>query len=131
MIKAFDKEEGRELSSINFLREVARRDIEEQKRERLVAFAFSYGSWSCPAVRVFTASKVEDKLESSKRDFLQASLGISKVNQPMIQKLLDWYFLDFAEDLVSLRAIMGPVHFSAQYYPRALTAGNAQHTLDA
>ncbi|KAI4330300.1 hypothetical protein MLD38_028599 [Melastoma candidum] len=70
--------------------------------EPLVTFALSCGSWSSPAVRVYTASKVEDELEFSKRDFLQAAVGISKANQLMIPKLLDWYLLDFAKDLESL-----------------------------
>ncbi|KAI4385108.1 hypothetical protein MLD38_003168 [Melastoma candidum] len=70
--------------------------------EPLVTFTLSCGSWSSPAVRVYTASKVEDELVSSKRDFLQAAVGISKTNQIMIPKLLDWYLLDFAKDMESL-----------------------------
>ncbi|CAA6659461.1 unnamed protein product [Spirodela intermedia] len=57
--------------------------------EPLVTFALSCGSWSSPAVRVYTASKVEDELEVAKRDYLQAAL-------------LDWYLLDFAKDVDSL-----------------------------
>lgn len=53
-------------------------------------------------VRVYSASRVEDELESAKRDFLQAAVGISKTNQIMIPKLLDWYLLDFAKDMESL-----------------------------
>ncbi|KAI4377115.1 hypothetical protein MLD38_014799 [Melastoma candidum] len=75
---------------------------QNSKHESLVTFALSYGGWSCPAVRVYTASKVEDKLESSKRDILRAALGISKVNQLMRLKMLDWYLLDFVEDMGSL-----------------------------
>ncbi|XP_047155351.1 uncharacterized protein LOC124826556 isoform X2 [Vigna umbellata] len=70
--------------------------------EPLVTFALSCGSWSSPAVRVYTASQVDDELEAAKRDYLQASVGITKSNKLIIPKLLDWYLLDFAKDLESL-----------------------------
>ena len=53
-------------------------------------------------VRVYTASHVEDELETAKRDYLQAAVGISRTNKLIIPKLLDWYLLDFAKDLESL-----------------------------
>ncbi|KAL0698477.1 hypothetical protein Bca4012_054599 [Brassica carinata] len=70
--------------------------------EPLVTFALSCGSWSSPAVRVYTAASVEKELEAAKRDYLQASVGISKKNKLMIPKVLDWYLLDFAKDVESL-----------------------------
>ncbi|KAK9285093.1 hypothetical protein L1049_024278 [Liquidambar formosana] len=70
--------------------------------ETLVTFALSCGSWSSPAVRVYTASQVENQLEAAKRDYLQAAVGISTTNKLIIPKLLDWYLLDFAKDLESL-----------------------------
>ncbi|KAK3222576.1 hypothetical protein Dsin_009601 [Dipteronia sinensis] len=70
--------------------------------EPLVTFALSCGSWSSPAVRVYTASGVEEELEAAKRDYLQAAVGISKLNKLILPKLLDWYLLDFAKDLESL-----------------------------
>ncbi|KAL0366165.1 UNVERIFIED_CONTAM: hypothetical protein Sradi_3506600 [Sesamum radiatum] len=71
--------------------------------EPLVTFALSCGSWSSPAVRVYTASQVENELQTAKRDYLQAAVGISTVNKVIaIPKLLDWYLLDFAKDLESL-----------------------------
>ncbi|KAK4434459.1 hypothetical protein Salat_0608700 [Sesamum alatum] len=71
--------------------------------EPLVTFALSCGSWSSPAVRVYTASQVENELEMAKRDYLQAAVGISTVNKVIaIPKLLDWYLLDFAKDYESL-----------------------------
>ncbi|CAJ2635437.1 unnamed protein product [Trifolium pratense] len=70
--------------------------------EPLVTFALSCGSWSSPAVRVYTASQVDNELEAAKRDYLQASIGITKSNKIIIPKLLDWYLLDFAKDLDSL-----------------------------
>ncbi|KAI5418136.1 uncharacterized protein LOC127074469 isoform X1 [Lathyrus oleraceus] len=70
--------------------------------EPLVTFALSCGSWSSPAVRVYTAAQVDNELEAAKRDYLQASIGITKSNKIIIPKLLDWYLLDFAKDLDSL-----------------------------
>lgn len=52
-------------------------------------------------VRVYTASEVEDELETAKREYLQAAIGISRTNKLIIPKLLDWYLLDFAKDLES------------------------------
>ncbi|KAA3461306.1 Voltage-dependent L-type calcium channel subunit alpha-1S [Gossypium australe] len=70
--------------------------------EPLVTFALACGSWSSPAVRVYTAAHVEEELETAKRDYLQAAVGISRTNKLTIPKLLDWYLLDFAKDLESL-----------------------------
>ncbi|MFQ6634254.1 hypothetical protein Gotur_012330 [Gossypium turneri] len=69
--------------------------------EPLITFALACGSWSSPAVRVYTASGVEDELEIAKREYLQAAIGISRTNKLIIPKLLDWYLLDFAKDLES------------------------------
>ncbi|KAF6160706.1 hypothetical protein GIB67_019646 [Kingdonia uniflora] len=70
--------------------------------EPLVTFALSCGSWSSPAVRVYTASQVEKELEAAKREYLQAAVTISTTNKVVIPKLLDWYLLDFAKDLDSM-----------------------------
>ncbi|CAI9116595.1 OLC1v1017788C4 [Oldenlandia corymbosa var. corymbosa] len=71
--------------------------------EPLVTFALSCGSWSSPAVRIYTAAEVENELEVAKKEFLQATVGIStKKKVVAIPKLLDWYMLDFAKDLESL-----------------------------
>ncbi|KAH9692640.1 hypothetical protein KPL70_016447 [Citrus sinensis] len=56
--------------------------------EPLVTFALSCGSWSSPAVRVYTASEVESELEVAKREYLQAAVGISS-EKFAIPKLLD------------------------------------------
>ncbi|KAL9394130.1 hypothetical protein Peur_013415 [Populus x canadensis] len=70
--------------------------------EPLVTFSPCYGSWSSPAVRVYTASQVEEELEAAKRDYLQATVGISRTNKLIIPKLLDWYLPDFVKDMKSL-----------------------------
>ncbi|XP_010525622.1 PREDICTED: uncharacterized protein LOC104803390 [Tarenaya hassleriana] len=71
--------------------------------EPLVTFALSCGSWSSPAVRVYTAGKVEEELEAAKREYLQAAVGIPMKTERMgIPKLLNWYLHDFAKDMDSL-----------------------------
>ncbi|KAL8044465.1 hypothetical protein ABFX02_08G047200 [Erythranthe guttata] len=70
--------------------------------EPLVTFALSCGSWSSPAVRIYTASQIETELETAKRDYLQAAVAISASNKFVFPKILDWYLLDFAKDLDGL-----------------------------
>ncbi|KAJ3676969.1 hypothetical protein LUZ60_002693 [Juncus effusus] len=70
--------------------------------EPLVTFALSCGSYSSPAVRVYTPCHVEEQLETAKKEYLQASICISNPNKLSIPKLLHWYLLDFAKDLESL-----------------------------
>ncbi|PHT67984.1 hypothetical protein T459_27471 [Capsicum annuum] len=53
-------------------------------------------------VRVYTPCQVETKLETTKRDYLQAAVGISSINKLIIPKLVDWYLFDFAKDLDAL-----------------------------
>ncbi|GER35676.1 hypothetical protein STAS_11972 [Striga asiatica] len=70
--------------------------------EPMVTFALSCGSWSSPALRVYTATQIETELEAAKMDYLQASVFVSSSDKIVITKLLDWYLLDFAKDLDSL-----------------------------
>ncbi|KAL1569426.1 hypothetical protein AAHA92_00907 [Salvia divinorum] len=71
--------------------------------EPLVTFALSSGSWSCPALRVYTASQIESELEAAKKAYLQAAVGISAAsNKLVVPKLLDWYLLDFAKEMDAL-----------------------------
>ncbi|KAH0694409.1 hypothetical protein KY285_021506 [Solanum tuberosum] len=71
--------------------------------EPLVTFALSCGSFSSPAVRVYTAENIENELQVAKKEYLQASVGVSTSKKLVaIPKLLDWYLLDFAKDLESL-----------------------------
>ncbi|VVB07611.1 unnamed protein product [Arabis nemorensis] len=80
---------------------VARSKFGLELSEPLVTFALSCGSWSSPTVRVYTAGKVEEELETAKREYLEASVGISMAKMG-IPKLMDWYCHDFAKDIESL-----------------------------
>ncbi|CAO2188587.1 unnamed protein product [Urochloa humidicola] len=72
--------------------------------EPLVTFALSCGSWSSPAVRVYTAGHVEEELEAAKREYLEAAVGVPPPpgGGLAIPKLLHWYLPDFAKDVASL-----------------------------
>lgn len=52
-------------------------------------------------VRVYTTDKVEEELEAAKREYLEASVGISRTKMG-IPKLMEWYSHDFAKDTESL-----------------------------
>ncbi|KNA16225.1 hypothetical protein SOVF_091060 isoform B [Spinacia oleracea] len=81
---------------------VARSTFGLELSEPLITFALSCGSWSSPAVRIYTAAQVEIELEVAKREYLQATVGISRNKELIIPKLVQWYLLDFAKDLESL-----------------------------
>lgn len=70
--------------------------------EPLITFALCCGSWSSPAVRVYTSNEVETELEAAKREYLQAAIGVTAERKVLIPKLLDWYMWDFAKDKKSL-----------------------------
>lgn len=62
-------------------------------------------------MRVYTPSDIYNELEMAKTDYLHASIcisqhgrrsGSSSSSKLFIPKLLDWYMLDFAEDMESL-----------------------------
>lgn len=69
--------------------------------EPLVSFALCCGSWSSPALRIYTPQEVENELEVAKNEYLQAAVGVmpSKI---VIPKMLEWYMRDFAKDAESL-----------------------------
>ena len=50
-------------------------------------------------VRVYTASQVDNELEAAKRDYLHASIGITKTNKILIPKLLDWICLQLPDEI--------------------------------
>ncbi|ESW28814.1 hypothetical protein PHAVU_002G020400, partial [Phaseolus vulgaris] len=61
--------------------------------ELLVTFALSCGSWSSPAVSVsqirqYCSLQVDNELEASKKDYLQAAVGNTKTNKLIIPKSL-------------------------------------------
>ncbi|MCO5601994.1 hypothetical protein L7F22_056121 [Adiantum nelumboides] len=69
--------------------------------EPLVSFALCCGSWSSPALRVYTPQEVERELEIAKNEYLQAAVGVTP-SKLVIPKMLEWYMRDFAKNGDSL-----------------------------
>ncbi|KAF3325608.1 hypothetical protein FCM35_KLT08688 [Carex littledalei] len=68
------------------------------KPEPLAAFALSCGMYSSPAVKIYTARNVREELESSQRDFMRASVGVSKKGKLLIPKLLHFFARGVVDD---------------------------------
>ncbi|KAF2285095.1 hypothetical protein GH714_037857 [Hevea brasiliensis] len=78
--------------------------IDEQKfsidlPEPLLAFALSCGMHSSPAVRIFKPENVNELLETSLKDYVQASVGISRKGKLLVPKLLYCFAKGIVEDL--------------------------------
>nr|KAJ0223870.1 hypothetical protein LSAT_V11C200094130 [Lactuca sativa] len=68
-----------------------------------VSFGLCRGSWSSPALRVYTAEDIVNELARARVEYLEASVGVvSKKKMIMIPKLLQWHIKDFADDMESL-----------------------------
>ncbi|XP_042468472.1 uncharacterized protein LOC122051401 [Zingiber officinale] len=75
---------------------------EEQKKfsidtfEPLVAFALSCGSYSSPAVKIYSPTNVKEELQEAQKDYVRASVGMNHKGKLLVPKIL--YF--FARSLV-------------------------------
>ncbi|CAI9774021.1 unnamed protein product [Fraxinus pennsylvanica] len=67
-----------------------------------VTFALCRGTWSSPALRIYTADEVVNELERAKVEYLEASVGITSKKKILVPKLMQWYMKDFADDMDSL-----------------------------
>ncbi|KAI0499263.1 hypothetical protein KFK09_020166 [Dendrobium nobile] len=66
--------------------------------EPLALFGLSSGMYSCPAVRIFTASNVQEELKNSMKDYIQASIGINDKGKLLVPKLLYFFAKGVVED---------------------------------
>ncbi|XP_009381775.3 uncharacterized protein LOC103969861 isoform X1 [Musa acuminata AAA Group] len=66
--------------------------------EPLVLFALSSGMYSSPAVRVFTPDNIQDELQNSKKDYIQASIGIGEKGKLLVPTLLHCFAKGIVED---------------------------------
>ncbi|XP_020587589.1 uncharacterized protein LOC110029578 [Phalaenopsis equestris] len=77
---------------------------EEQKRcsidtyEPLVTFALSCGTFSSPAVKVYSAGNVKEELQQAQRDFIRASVGMSNKRKLLIPKMLHAFTRGFVDE---------------------------------
>ncbi|GKU91949.1 hypothetical protein SLEP1_g5750 [Rubroshorea leprosula] len=67
-----------------------------------VTFALCRGSWSSPALRVYTSDEVVNELGRARVEYLQASVGVTNKRKIIVPKLLQWHMQDFADDMESL-----------------------------
>ncbi|WZY90759.1 hypothetical protein YC2023_047494 [Brassica napus] len=67
-----------------------------------VTFALCRGSWSSPALRVYTADEVVNDLGRARVEYLEASVGVSSKKKIIVPQLLQWHMKDFADDIESL-----------------------------
>ncbi|WOG93932.1 hypothetical protein DCAR_0313220 [Daucus carota subsp. sativus] len=67
-----------------------------------VTFALCRGSWSSPALRVYTGDEVVNELWRARQEYLEASVGVTSKKKIMVPKLLQWHMRDFADDMESL-----------------------------
>ncbi|KAK2430801.1 hypothetical protein QL285_029102 [Trifolium repens] len=67
-----------------------------------VTFALCRGTWSSPALRVYTSEEVVDQLGRAKVEYLEASVGITNKRKIIVPKLLQWHMHDFADEMESL-----------------------------
>ncbi|XP_022765159.1 LOW QUALITY PROTEIN: uncharacterized protein LOC111310201 [Durio zibethinus] len=67
-----------------------------------VTFALCRGSWSSPALRIYTADEVVDELGRARVEYLEASVGVTDKRKILVPKLLQWHMRDFADDMESL-----------------------------
>ncbi|KAL6873883.1 hypothetical protein ACP4OV_013965 [Aristida adscensionis] len=77
---------------------------EEQKKfcigasEPLLTFALSCGMYSSPAVKIYTASNVREELQDAQRDFIRASVGVSRKGKLLVPKMLHCFGRGFVDD---------------------------------
>ncbi|PON76334.1 Ternary complex factor MIP1, leucine-zipper [Trema orientale] len=67
-----------------------------------VTFALCRGTWSSPALRIYTPDNIVNEMERAKVDYLEASVGVTSRKKIVVPKLLQWYMSDFADDMESL-----------------------------
>ncbi|KAJ3696205.1 hypothetical protein LUZ60_001582 [Juncus effusus] len=69
-----------------------------ENSEPMILFALSNGVFSSPAVRIFSAENVRVELQSSMRDYIRASVGVSEKGKLMVPKLLHGFAKGIVED---------------------------------
>ncbi|XP_070681877.1 LOW QUALITY PROTEIN: uncharacterized protein [Malus domestica] len=70
--------------------------------EPYVTFALCRGSWSSPALRVYTSDDIVNELERAKLEYLEASVEVTSKKKIVVPELLQWHMLDFADSMESL-----------------------------
>ncbi|KAL5699787.1 hypothetical protein ACHQM5_030643 [Ranunculus cassubicifolius] len=66
--------------------------------EPIVAFALSCGMYSSPAVKVYTAMNVKNELLDAQRDFIRASVGVTRKGRLLVPKMIHCFARGFIDD---------------------------------
>ncbi|KAG1332029.1 hypothetical protein COCNU_02G019970 [Cocos nucifera] len=66
--------------------------------EPLVAFALSCGTYSSPAVKIYSPRNVREQLQEAQRDFIRASVGVSNKGKLLVPKMLHCFARGFVDD---------------------------------
>ncbi|KAF7816437.1 Ternary complex factor MIP1 [Senna tora] len=67
-----------------------------------VTFGLCRGTWSSPALRVYTSDEVVNELGRAKVEYLEAAVGVTSKRKIIVPKLLQRHMQDFADDMESL-----------------------------
>ncbi|KAE8690741.1 hypothetical protein F3Y22_tig00110893pilonHSYRG00418 [Hibiscus syriacus] len=73
---------------------VPRRAYAIECAEPLLHFALCSGSYSDPAVRIYTPENVFEELEVAKEEYIQANWSVNKEQKIMLPKLMDYFAKD-------------------------------------
>ncbi|KAJ3696291.1 hypothetical protein LUZ60_001668 [Juncus effusus] len=68
------------------------------KSEPLVPFALSCGMYSSAAVKIYSPRKVREEMADAQRDFIRASVGVSRKGKLLIPKMLHSFARGFVDD---------------------------------
>ncbi|KAG8095248.1 hypothetical protein GUJ93_ZPchr0012g21082 [Zizania palustris] len=66
--------------------------------EPLLTFALSCGLYSSPAVKIYTSGNVREELQDAQRDFIRASVGVSRKGKLLVPKMLHYFARGFVDD---------------------------------
>lgn len=67
--------------------------------EPLVVFALSCGMYSSPAVRIYTVQNIKEELKHAQRDFIRASVAVSRRGKLLMPRMLYEFASNFVDDL--------------------------------
>ncbi|GMJ06977.1 hypothetical protein like AT5G66600 [Hibiscus trionum] len=81
-------------STMKFKVDDPRRDYAIESREPLLHFALSSGSYSDPAVRIYTPKEVYRELKVAKQEYLQANFSVNKDQKIILPKIMEYFAKD-------------------------------------
>lgn len=74
--------------------------------EPLLHFALCSGSYSDPAVRIYTPKRIFEQLETAKEEYIRATIGIQKEQKILLPKIVDSYAKDIGLNSLQLLSMI-------------------------